>query len=234
MCHWPMEEGVGEREYFTNLQCESCRRPISWTKSASRASPKGFRISLTIGTSSLLRVEWGIVEYEYSFLGASLRSAKNNTRHSSRYAPSNPRSGSYSSLHSPYGLIPIVVTPRIFRYAQYPTGNDFLFTDDWRSRSRIRSIRVSDRNEEYWAILLYYPAREGTRMPVHTCAHMWGVEKRKPESSSNLAPTTSNEIWVCIPLGSKASHGACWVLCHPRTWWVAQKEKTRHEIGLRE
>ena len=138
-----------------------------------RARPTlDFRISLTIGTSSVAAS--GMRNNDVTnFLFKGLRYAQPRiilVIPVALRAPSNPRSGSYSSLHSPYGLIPIVVTPRRFRYAQSATGNDFfiILTIGVSVANGMRNVSLTS-----WTILFCTipHVREGAQVRVHT----WGV-----------------------------------------------------------
>ena len=74
-------------------------------------------------------------------------------------------------------LTPIVRIPRILRYAQNATGNDFLYSDDWNDEAKPRSgmRNVSLTKLDY--ILLYYPAC--ARRCAGACTHVYAREESK-------------------------------------------------------
>ena len=123
----------------------------------------------------------------YFLLGASLRSAKKITRHSARLRLAPILVGRFFLI--PFAtLTPIVRIPRILRYAQNATGNDFLYSDDWNDEAKPRSgmRNVSLRKLDY--ILLYYPrARSWPRACTHVYAREESKTKRKPHARSRLA-----------------------------------------------
>ena len=95
-----------------------------------RARPTSdFRISLTIGTSSVAASGMRNNDVTIFFLRASLRSAKNK----------------YSSFQSPYGLLPILVQEVTPHY----------YSDDWSERSE-RNEECFLNELDY--LILYYPA----------------------------------------------------------------------------
>ena len=112
----------------------------------------------------------------YFLFRASLRSAKKTTRHSGLRPPILV--GRFFLI--PFAtLTPIVRIPRILRYAQNASGNDFLYSDDWNDEAKPRSgmRNVSLTKLDY--ILLYYPAIPRARSWPRACTHVYAREESK-------------------------------------------------------